>query len=255
MSSGLTRLLAVPFLALALALVLVLAGCGPDTLDPPEQEGADWGDEGGKGDYLWPWEVERIDFVVKGEGDPLIDFEGCHSEPTVIWDCARGEGKVSWSPCSKGGQRISAAFLDALDSRMDRCIQKASAYAGNSAGVTAIQLHDGGGIISNRTARGTGGVSQHAWGRAMDIDGVTVYPTGTYYSYANFRSAGLKGNTDHPDYVFFQQMRECWAGLFGELGFYPGTISWDDDTPAGGHQTLMHISYPYLNPFCGGVWE
>jgi hypothetical protein len=245
MSRFITRLLLVSF--------VVLAGCGVDTFDPARQEGASWDDEG-KADYLWPWEYERIDFVVMYEGKPLTDFEGCHSEPTKMWDCTRGDGKVSWSSC-KGRQQISATFLDALDSRMDRCIQKASAKAGNSKGVTAIHLHDGGGIISNRTARGTSGISQHAWGRAMDIDGVTVYPTKTYYSYANFRSAGLKGNTDHPDYVFFQEMRECWAGLFGELGLYPGTISWDDDTPAGGHQTRMHISYPYLNPLCGGVWE
>lgn len=281
-------------LSLALGLPLVFLACDSEEEMPGLDDGDD-GQGGGKEDAIsdnFILSAKQIPIKEKGAGEPYVvdgcyDFDGERHEDTVKIECGRKEGQTSFDAC---GQRFSEDFVDALNANFDVCAQVAAWDAGHPEWIHGIWV-DTQGIYNRRTV--TGGTtpsrsapwSMHALGRAMDIDAVYLdyYENGSRvgsksvrYDYSKATAAFDREDWDDPNYIFYDRLRECWgnrispffnwalgtvgenvAPLFGRRGQFVGSISFDDDTPAGNHRDHQHMSYPAILGLatCPLAWE
>ena len=278
------------FLVVGLAMGACVAEDERDVLDGPEDEAV-----GGKGDAIsdnFIFTANNIPVKETGDGAPYVvgdcwDWDGERHEDTVKIACGRKEGQTSFDSCAV---RFSEDFVDMLNSSFDECAQVAAWDAGLEYETHGIWV-DTMGVYNKRTIKGNSSASlsdpwsMHALGRAIDIDKVYLdhYANGSrvasksaVYDYASATAAYDRQDWDDPDYIFYDRLRECWGNrlspiinfalgtvgenvgpLVGRRGQFIGSISFDDDTPAGNHRDHQHLSYPSIFGMatCPLAWE
>ena len=281
--------------AFSMAAAFCLSPIGCDADEDLEALGEEDCPEDGKCDAIsdnFIFSAKQIPIKETGKGEPYIvgncwDLDGERHEDTVKIACGRKEGQTSFDSC---GQRFSEEFVDGLNESFDVCAQVAAWDAGHEEWIHGIWV-DTMGIYNKRTVKGNTKASledpwsMHALGRAMDIDAVYLdyYSGGSRvasksvrYDYSKAVSAYDRKDWDNPHYIFYDRLRECWGNrlspffnwalgtvgenvgpLIGRRGQFIGSISFDDDTPAGNHRDHQHLSYPAVlgHATCPLAWE
>lgn len=219
--------------------------------------------EQGKADFLGLW--PNVSMEHSGSGRDLTDGADCHTESTRLWDCSRGDGKISFSQCSGGTTLLGRSLYNAMADFMGMCIERAVGRAGDSTDFKRAHIYSGGGIVNDRATRGGGWRSLHSWGRAIDIGNIEItFDDGstTTYSYLDF----ARGRTETKSYVFFDRLRDCWGNSVHSWVLNNGSqllrdnilgsLSCDDD-PSGRHCDHMHISVSsaWLTAWCDASYE
>lgn len=181
-------------------------------------------------------------------GEPLVAVDECNEQSSVR--LIQRVGAVS-SPITRGNVRcdrqreISAEFYRFLERNFNSCVSEALSVAYNiqSQVVQSTFSH----VSVTRPGarvRGTGQLSNHAAGRAIDI-------TSIQYTLADGQTNEINypyTRRGTPDRLFFDQLRTCWDQANVERGcrtygggVYRCSIGWEESN----HRDHLHLALPY----------